>query len=127
MGRCYVIQDFTRRGAGAGKITGAEWAVGDHRNAVAFAPRDDSVFDGPFVRIVQNLIAGDCAGAGDSQGFVEIVDIEITDAPAEDFAGCAQILKGGEGFGQGEAATPVQEVRVEVVGPELLQGAFAGL
>ena len=67
------------------KIVVAERRVGDHRDAMLLAPRDHRVLDRALLQMIEHLIAGDLALAGDGEHFVEIVGVEIADAPAIGF------------------------------------------
>ena len=64
------------------KIIVPEWAIGDHGDAMLLAPWDHRVLDRALAQMVEHLIAGDLAGSpAIGQHLVEIVDIEIADAP----------------------------------------------
>ena len=59
----------------------AERAIGDDGDAVLFAPWDNAMLDRPLTQMVEHLIAGETARPGDLADLVEIVHIEIADAP----------------------------------------------
>ena len=69
------------------KIIVTERRIGDHRDAVLLAPRNHRMLDRAFLQMIEHLVAGDLAFACNVQQFVEIVGVEIADAPAADFAG----------------------------------------
>ena len=54
------------------------------------------MLDCPLAQVVEHLVAGDSAGAGDAQRLVEIGDIEIADAPGQDLALGLELFEGGE-------------------------------
>ena len=58
------------------------------------------MLDRAFLQMIEHLVAGDLALAGDRQHLVEIVGIEIADAPAADFAGADQLLERRDRFRQ---------------------------
>ena len=111
----------------AGKPAVAEGAVGDDGDVVLLAPGDDRMLDGALLEMIEHLVAGDLALADDVERLVEIVGVEIADAPGQDLAGLLQLLEGGEGVLQRIAAAPVQQVAVEAVGLQPRQRALAGL
>ena len=57
------------------------------------APRDHRVLDRAFLQVIEHLIAGDFPLTGDSKKFVEIVGIEIGNAPGADFSGADQLFE----------------------------------
>ena len=59
----------------------AERRVGHYRNTMLLAPRDHGVFDRAFLQVIQHLVAGNPALTRDRMQVIEIVDIEIADAP----------------------------------------------
>src|SRR5207302_5871795 len=75
------LQRFARLAVRRGKIIVAERRIGDDRDAVALAPRDHAMLDRAFLQMIEHLIAGDLAPARDREQFVEIVGVEIADAP----------------------------------------------
>jgi hypothetical protein len=76
------------------------------------------VFYAAFFQMVKDLIAGDPARAGDRLCLVEIVGVEIADAPRKDLTVLPQFLEGGDGFFERVTPAPVEEVAVEAVRPE---------
>ena len=75
------LQHLARLAARRRKIIVTERRIGDDRDAVLLAPRDHRVLDGALLQMIEHLVAGDLALAGDRQQFVEIVGVEIADAP----------------------------------------------
>ena len=74
------------------------------------------------LEVVENLVGG--AGRGEC---CHLVRVEVADAPGADLALLDQAFEGGDGFGDGDAAGPVEEVEVEIVGAQAAEAAFAGL
>src|SRR6195256_4885929 len=62
-GRAMRIGDFLQHGAAgrswAGKLAVTERGVADDGDAVALAPGDNGMFDGAFLQIIENLVAGE--------------------------------------------------------------------
>ena len=71
-------------------------AIGDHGDAVVLAPRDHRMLDRPLTQMVEHLIAGWMACPRNPLDFVEIVHIEIADAPRQDLSVGAKPLEGGD-------------------------------
>ena len=71
----------------------AERRIGDHRDAVLLAPRDHRMLDRALLQMIEHLVAGDLALAGNLQHLVEIIGVEIADAPGADFAGATSCSK----------------------------------
>ena len=103
-----------------------EGAVADHGDAMRLAPGNDAVLDAAFLQVVEHLIAGDAAGSGDAFRLVEVVRVEIADAPRADLAGAHEILESGDCFRQRVAAAPVQQVAIEPVGLQAGKRCLAG-
>lgn len=94
---------------------------------MSLAPRQHGVLDGAFAQVVQDLVARDPARAGDRKRFVQILDVEVADAPRADLPVGLEGLEGRDGLGQRRAPAPVEEVAVEPVGPQTRQRALARL
>src|SRR5450432_340124 len=93
MGLRDFFQHTARLAARRGEIVVAERRIGDDRDAVPLAPRDQRVFDGPLLQMIKYLIAGDAALTGYIKQFVEVVHVEIADAPGADLAGANQFVE----------------------------------
>ena len=85
------LQQLSRLAARRRKIIVAERRIGDHRDAVLLAPRDHRMLDRAFLQMIEHLVAGDPAFAGDRLQFIEIVAVEIADAPASDLSGARPV------------------------------------
>ena len=86
-----VCSTSPRLAARRRKIIVAERRIGDDRDAVLLAPRNHRVLDRAFLQMIEHLVAGDPALARDREQFVEIVGIEIADAPGADFSGARPV------------------------------------
>ena len=104
----------------------AERRIGDDGNAVLLAPRDHRVLDRAFLQMIEHLVAGDLALARDRQQFVEIVGVEIADAPGADFSGSDQFVERRHRLLERIGAAPVQQIAIELVGLQPLQRTLAG-
>ncbi len=62
------------------------------------------MLDRALPQMVEHLIASGLVGAGDLAEFVEIVHVEIADAPRQDLAVGAQPLEGGDRIAQEDAS-----------------------
>ena len=56
------------------------------------------MFDGAFVQMIENLVAGYTPGTCQSQRLFQVIGIEIADAPGSDLAGLNQVFHGGDRF-----------------------------
>lgn len=108
------------------EIIVAEWRIGDHGDTMPFAPRDHRVLNRAFLQMIEHLIAGDAVFAGGVEDLVEIIGIEIGDAPGFDLAGLHQFLECGDGVLQRIRAAPMQQIAVEPIGFQPLQRALTG-
>lgn len=64
----------------------AEGAVGDQGDAVALAPGQHGVLDRALLQVVEHLVASDAARPGDGERFLQVGDVEVAHAPAQDLA-----------------------------------------
>ena len=71
----------------------AERRIGDDGDAMPLAPRDHRVLDRAFLQMIEHLVAGDLALARDIEQFVEIVGVEIADAPGADLSAATSSSK----------------------------------
>ena len=78
----------------AGEVAVTERAVGDDGDSVLFAPGEHGVLDGAFLEMVEDLVAGDAALAGDLQGLLQVGLIEIAHAPGQDLPLAPKLLEG---------------------------------
>ena len=79
---------------GPGKCPVAERAVGDHGDAVLLAPGQHGVLDRALLQVVEDLVAGDAALAGDRPRLLEVGHVEVAHAPGEDLALAPELLEG---------------------------------
>ena len=88
--------------------------------------RGHGVLDRALVQVVEDLVAGEAALAGDLPGLIEVGHVEVAHAPGEDLPRAAELLEGGERVLERVRAAPVQEVAVQPVGPEAGERPLAG-
>jgi hypothetical protein len=114
------------RAVGLGKSAGVtEWTIGDHGDAIAFAPWDHRVLDRALAQMVEHLVADRMACPSDPVDFDEIVNIEIADAPRQDLPLSAKPLEGGDRILGRMRSAPVQKIAIEAVGLEALERPLA--
>ncbi len=82
------------------------------------------MLDRAFRHVVEHLVAG--RSAGDRRHFLKIGDVKIADSPGTDLPFPLQTGEGRHGLGQRIAATPVQQVAIQVIGAQVLKTLFAG-
>ena len=87
------LQHLAALAARGRKIIMAERRIGDDGDTVLLAPRDHRVLDRALLQMIEHLVAGDLALARDIEQFVEIVSVEIADAPGADFSGCSPVRR----------------------------------
>ena len=59
------LKNIAARAAWRRKIIVTEWQIHIHRDAVLLAPRDHRMFDGALLQMIERLITGDLAFAGE--------------------------------------------------------------
>ncbi len=74
--------------------------------------------------VVENLIRADLRATGGVE-LVHVLDVEVADAPPQDFPGMHERLELLDDLGERRAAAPVQQVQIEAVGAEAAQAAIA--
>ncbi len=94
-----ILQHFATLAARRGEIIVTERRVGDYRCAVLLAPRNHRMLDRALLQMIEHLIAGDLALAGNLEHLVEIVGVEIADAPETDLSLADQLLERDNRFG----------------------------
>ena len=75
------LEHLPRTAACRGKVIVAERRIGHHGGTMLLAPRNYRVLDRALLQMIKHLVAGDPALAGDIKHFIEVVGIEIADAP----------------------------------------------
>jgi hypothetical protein len=83
------------------------------------------MLDGPFLEVVQHLVARRKAGARERGQLLEIVDVEITHAPRTNLAAGAQLLERCHGLREGVRAAPMQQITIEPVGLQARERSLA--
>src|SRR6516225_8792852 len=108
------------------KIAVAKRRVGDHRDTMPLAPWNHRMLDGPLIEVIEHLVAGNLAFTGNVENLVEIVGVEIADAPGADFSRALELLERSDRVGKRIAVTPLQEIAIEAIDLEPPQRALAG-
>jgi hypothetical protein len=111
-----VFQHAAPGGARAGEAAVAERAVGDDRHTLLLTPGHYRVLDCALLQVVEHLVAGDPAGVCDGEHILEIVDVEIANAPRQDLAARDEVLQRSDRVFEGIRSAPVEEVAVEPIG-----------
>src|SRR5271155_2354483 len=75
--------------------------------------------------MIEHLIAGETPIAGYRQNLVEVADVEVADAPAEDLAVSAQLFESRDRLGKRMRTSPMQQVAIKPVGAQACERAFA--
>src|SRR5271163_1299832 len=75
--------------------------------------------------MIEHLIAGETPFTGYRQNLVEVADVEIADAPAEDLAVAAQLFESRDRLGERMRAAPMQQVAIQPVCAQACERAFA--
>ena len=114
-----------RRRRAPRKIVVAERAVGDDGDAVPLAPRDHGVLDRALLQMVEHLVAGDLAGAGDASASSRSSTSKLL-TPQERILPAAPASRTRRWSPPADGAAPVQQVAVEPVGPQARERALAG-
>ena len=76
------------------------------------------MLDRPLFQVVEDLVAGDAALAGNLPGLLQVGLVEVAHSPREDLPRLPEPLEGRERLLEGVRAAPVQEVAVQPVGTE---------
>ena len=108
-------QDFSASRRERGETSRAKRAVAHQGHLLADAPGKHLGFHVARLQVVEDLVAGDAPGTGDAQRLLEVLDVEIAEAPASNFSGLHQRLEGGHGVLQGVGARPMEQVTVQAV------------
>jgi hypothetical protein len=109
----YAASGCARAGKGSRMPEGAVAHDGD---TVLLAPGNHGMLDRPVLQMVEHLVAGDSAFAGDAHGFVEVGYVEIANAPRADFSVALKPLEARDRLLQRMRTAPVQQVAVEPLG-----------
>jgi len=106
--------------------------VGHDRDVALATPGQQVPLDAAPAQVVEHLIGRhlaatlDRAAAFGRPELLQVGNVEVADAPVPDLARADQRFKACQRLGQRNGATPVQEIEVDLVGPEALQAAIAG-
>ena len=75
--------------------------------------------------MIEHLIAGDPALARHSENLIEIISVEIADAPCADLAGVCEFIERRNGFRERIRSAPMQQIAIEPIGLQSFQRALA--
>ena len=89
----YLCEQAAGGGVRARKTVVPERAVGGDGDAVLLAPGQHGMFDGPFLQMIEHLIASDVAVAGKLAGLDQIRHVEIAHTKGKYLAFVAQGLR----------------------------------
>src|SRR5690242_11881061 len=81
--------------------------------------------DAALAQVIEHLIHDTARTFGNCEQLIDIVGIEIGDAPSADLAVAAQPLERADRFVERNSAAPMQQVKIEVIGAKAPQAAFA--
>src|SRR5207302_6106300 len=84
------------------------------------------VLDPPTRQVVDNLVGNDVGSVWQSEQLLHIGQIKVADAPVTNQTIVPQNVKRIYCLFQWHAATPVQQVKVQSIGPQTLQAPLAG-
>ena len=108
-------------GEGGGVEEGAALAdggVGHEGEFVAGGEGEEVELDAAVLGVVEDLVGGAEVAVGAGVEVFHEADVEVGDAPGADFAGVEELFEGGDGFGEGVIAGPMEEVEVEALDVE---------
>ena len=103
----------------------AERAIGDDRDAVLFAPWGHAMLDRALTQVIQHLVASRLGRPRNPADLVEIVHVEIADAPRQNLAVCVEPLEGGDRVRERMRPAPMQKIAIEAVSLEPLKRTLA--
>src|SRR5580704_12901306 len=92
---------------------------------MCLTPRNDSVFNGTFVQVIENLIAGELTFSGKVPDLFQVWNVEVAHAPGKNLPVLPQLFEGRYGFLKRISAAPVQEVTIQAIRLEPTQRSFA--
>src|SRR5215475_5073737 len=95
---------------------------------MALAPGLQPLLDATVAEIIADLVGGAGRTTGQTKQLLHIANAEVRDAPMANAAVTAQRLKRRDDNAEiVAAATPVQQIKVEVIGPQACQTCRASL
>src|SRR6056297_544946 len=122
-----LIEDVAA-GATRWKVILPEWAIGNERDAIFTAPRNNTMLRVTFAKMIERLIAGNLFRSTQQAGrFLKVVGVEIADAVREYFPAFDEFVHGPERLFERIRAAPMQKIAVEPIGAEPLERVFASL
>src|SRR3954469_21849360 len=105
------------------KIVVAERAVADERNIMDGAPGEHRVLHCSLLQMIENLVAGDLAFAGHPTASSRSATSKLL-TPHDRILPPAFSAESRKRLGERICAAPVQEIAVEAIRPQPLQGAL---
>ena len=111
-----LLEQAPTRSPRPGKIIMTEGAVGNHGDAVLFAPGDHAVLDRALLQMVENLVACEMTIAGDPQDRFEFTHVEVADTPGQDLSISLELFESCDRVLQRMLTRPVQKVTIQSIG-----------
>src|SRR5947199_8409778 len=124
-GRVIALRDLFERRVFEQSAPVTNRRVGHYWNLMLLAPLQETGFNLPVFKIVQNLIGGTCETVLDVEQLLHIVDIKIRDSPAFDLSSSPGFLECLDCLREPRASfSPMQKVKVDRVYSETFETAF---
>src|SRR5256885_10058125 len=82
-------------------------------------------FDAAQTKVIEHLICGAAAAVGNRKELVHVASVEIRHAPGADVPVGNKRFERGNSMGKRNAAAPMQQIQVEIVGSQALEAALA--
>src|SRR5438132_9816158 len=108
------------------QTTLVDWRIRHDWQVTGGAPRQEVVLDPPTRQVVDNLVGNDVGSVWQPEQLLHIGQIKVADAPVTNQTIVPQNVKRIYCLFQWHAATPVQQVKVQSIGPQTLQAPLAG-
>ena len=125
-GRCIGAPCDRRELAAAQQRALPERRIRHHRHPALAHPRQEIPFDAALAQVIEHLIGRAVPSFGECRERLHVRPIEIGDAPAQDLAAGAQRFERIDGLGKRNAAAPMQQIEIDVIGAQSTQAALAG-
>ena len=100
-------------------IVATEWRVRHHRHVVLLAPWQKVMLNASVVETVRDLIGRAAITVWDTEEIFHLASVEVGYAPSSDFPCRAQLFESCDDVGElGIWNWPVQQIEIEIIGPE---------
>src|SRR5689334_6625639 len=96
----------------------AEGRVAHNRYIVSFAPRNHTVLDGPFLQMIEDLVASEPVVSGNFPCLFEVGNVEIADAPRQNFPILSEALESFDRILERITSTPMQQITIQPIGAQ---------